>query len=307
MCGGGNTLTLGSSLATHKSFSRIDLAYMTAPVLPRVRDITILPRGISDHAPLLLSLELATETSDRLWRLSRFWVTEREVEPQFHDTLRQFWTDNSGTGAETSVWDGFKASSRGQYQSIIAAVRGDRRAELEEVEDEALKQEALYVRSREPQHFTRLQSLTQKALLLRMSLTQKKLLHQTQRIFEQGEKTGHLLARLSKEQSEVMTIAQIQGQDGVLLSHPRDTNQCFTTYYQQLYSSRVTYDQKDLDDYLEETDIPILTITFANTLDAPITIEEIQSALKIMQTGKTPGPDGFPVEFYKTYMEDLAP
>lgn len=207
----GGAPCLGSSPAAHKSFSCIDLAYVRAPVLPRVRDTTMLPRGISDHALLLLSLELTTNPSDILWRLSRFWVSDVKVESQFHDTLQLFWRDNPGMAAESSLWDGFKASSRGHYRSIMATVRRERRAELTKVVDEASRQEALYVRSRDPQQYTRLQSLTQQALLLRTSLTQKKLMHPFQHIFEQEEKTGHLLAWLSREQLGVTTIVQVLG------------------------------------------------------------------------------------------------
>lgn len=46
---------------------------------------------------------------------------------------------------------------------------------------------------------------------------------------------------------------------------------------------------------------------YANKLDAPISVEEILKAIKMMQTGKTPGPDGIPVELYKMYAEQLAP
>lgn len=45
--------------ASHRSFSRIDLAYVDHSALSRVKDIRILPRGVSDHAPLLLTLELS--------------------------------------------------------------------------------------------------------------------------------------------------------------------------------------------------------------------------------------------------------
>lgn len=43
--------------ASHKTFSRTDLAFTGGPVLPRVREIRILPRGISDHFPMLLYLD----------------------------------------------------------------------------------------------------------------------------------------------------------------------------------------------------------------------------------------------------------
>lgn len=196
------------------------------------------------------------------------------------------------------MWEAFKAYSSGQYQLIIAGVRRKRREDLDRVEKEASEQEALYVNTRVPQHYARLQSLTQEALL-RTKLMQKKLLNQSQRIFEQEERTGRLLSWLSREQSGLTTIAQIQASDGTLLSTPKDINQRFADYYQLLYSSRVSYDQNNLTSYLEKIDIPVLTPTSAKKLDAPIRLEEIQVALKMMQTGKTPGPDGFPVEFSK--------
>lgn len=51
MRGGGRTPCLGRSPVTPHPINplRKDLAYVGAPVLSRVRDITILPRGISDH------------------------------------------------------------------------------------------------------------------------------------------------------------------------------------------------------------------------------------------------------------------
>lgn len=293
--------------ASHKTFSRIDLVYAGRPVLSKVRDVTILPRGISDHAPILLDLNVSTAQTDKLWRLSRYWVSDIEVEPKYKDELESYWQLNPGSASPFSVWDAFKAYSRGQYQTIIGQVRGSHRRELLIIEAEAQRQEALYIRSPNPQTYTRLQSLLGEVLSLRTALTQKRLLHQKQRIFEQGEKTGHLLAWLSKEQSVGMTIGQIQAGDGTLTSTPEGINDVFASYYQTLYQSQTSHAPEDLLAYLEKIDIPTLTQTYADKLDAPINIEEIQKALKMMQTGKTPGPDGFPVEFYKTYAEQLAP
>lgn len=44
-----------------------------------------------------------------------------------------------------------------------------------------------------------------------------------------------------------------------------------------------------------------------NKLDAPLTVEEIKIAIKSMQSGSSPGPDGLPIELYKTYADKLAP
>lgn len=66
---------------------------------------------------------------------------------------------------------------------------------------EAGLQEARFVRSRNSQDYVRLQSLTGEVLRLCTSLTQKLMLAQSQCIFEQGERSGKLLAWLSREQS----------------------------------------------------------------------------------------------------------
>lgn len=39
----------------------------------------------------------------------------------------------------------------------------------------------------------------------------------------------------------------------------------------------------------------------------PITEEEIRVTILSMKTGKSPGLDGFPVEYYKKYIDILAP
>lgn len=110
--------------ASHKSILRIDLAYVGAPVLSRVRDITILPRGISDHVPLHLTLDLSADPSDSLWRLSRFWVSDTEVESQFRSVLETYWRVNPGSAAVTSVWDDFKAYSRGSINPLLLVLGG---------------------------------------------------------------------------------------------------------------------------------------------------------------------------------------
>lgn len=48
-------------------------------------------------------------------------------------------------------------------------------------------------------------------------------------------------------------------------------------------------------------------MTYQDKLDTSITIEEILKVLKALQPGKTPRPDGIPVEFYKIYAGVLAP
>lgn len=110
---------------------------MGVPVLSRVRDIVIQPRGILDHTLLLLTLELLTD------HLKGSGGSPGSGSQTFCSELDTYWRVNPGSADVTSVWDAFKAFSRGHYQSIIARVRRGSREDLTWVEAQATKQEAL--------------------------------------------------------------------------------------------------------------------------------------------------------------------
>lgn len=155
-------------------------------------------------------------STTRFWRLSRFWISDTAVEGQFQTELIGYWATNPGTADITTVWDAFKATIRGPYRTIIARVHREHRVELTRAERDAASGEELFIRTWDPQHYAHLQLLTREVLDLRTSLTQKKLLAQSQRIFEQGERPGRLLAWLSREQMRGMSVPHIMGPRGEL-------------------------------------------------------------------------------------------
>ena len=73
-------------------------------------------------------------------------------------------------------------------------------------------------------------------------------------------------------------------------------------FYRKLYTSRnISLDTT----YLSDINVPQVSIADKLILDSPITLQEIEIAVKGMKTGKCPGLDGLPIEFYVTFWEDI--
>ena len=83
------------------------------------------------------------------------------------------------------------------------------------------------------------------------------------------------------------------------LAAPRVINDQFKQYYSTLYQSEVDSSSSESHLFLDSIDIPKLSPDAQSLLEQPLLLEEIANAIRSCWRGRAPGPDGFPMEFYK--------
>lgn len=86
----------------------------------------------------------------------------------------------------------------------------------------------------------------------------------------------------------------------------------FGEFYQKLYNCLHTnlnsqFTQEKCNTFIASLQLPTISPDNRFMLNAPITVEEITEVIRHLPSHKSPGPDGLPYSYYKTFLQTLAP
>ena len=121
---------------------------------------------------------------------------------------------------------------------------------------------------------------------------------------EDGEKNSSYFFNLEKNRQSKKFINKLNI-NGTLTEDQSAINNHIYNYYSTLYSSN--YSAQDADHFLSllNEGVPVINEEFKALTEANITLEELDTAIAQMPTGKSPGPDGLTTEFYRHFWSDI--
>lgn len=203
--------------------------------------------------------------------------------------MEDYWRFNTNTSSPMIEWDAFKAVMRGVLLHSIAIYRAELREASLALEKKLEAAESAFFDYPNPDTHDVFQRAQRQYTLHLTDYTQKRLLAQRQSIFADGDKNGKALAFLAKTETPQTIVTNIQTAEGVLLSNPRDICEQFGTYYAQLYRSRTTRSAEEISDFLDKLHLPLLSKELCETLNSPITVDDVQAAIAQMAAHKSSG------------------
>ena len=123
---------------------------------------------------------------------------------------------------------------------------------------------------------------------------------------EKINKIDKPLAKLIKRQRENTQINKIRNEKGDITTDTEEIQRIIRPYYESLYGTKLENVQ-EMDWFLDKYHLPKLIQDEMNNLNRPVSREELETVIKNLLIKKSPGPDGFNVEFYQNFQEELIP
>lgn len=120
---------------------------------------------------------------------------------------------------------------------------------------------------------------------------------------ENNEKGSKYFINLEKRNAKIKNITRIKLHDNLETTNKDTILQELANFYKKLYEESEYSDEYD--NLFLNDQIPKININEKNLCDMEISIDECSSALNKMKPNKSPGTDGFTVEFLKFFWEDI--
>lgn len=292
----------------HTSYSRIDYFFTPKTELHRIADVEILSITISDHAPLSLLWDIGHRRSTKQWRMNASLLNDKEFINFIMIELRYYLDTNvSPDISPLIIWDCAKAFIRGRIISFASAKKKSREAKYCVIENKIRLLEQQHKRTPTPNLLNKLQQARRDLNNLTSEKVEGNIRFTNQKYYENGNRASRLLAlRLKKQQSSNIVHKITSGES--TSTKPDEISESFAEFYKSLYKNTdVCTDDKELAQFLKDIALKELPEPMAKDLDEPITESEIQQVISTLKNNKSPGPDGFINEFYKTFKETISP
>lgn len=249
----------------------------------------------------------ATPQFTKRWRFNSALLSDDKFIKFTEEQITHFLeTNNTPDISALMVWDALKAYLRGQIISYTAIKKRQSEKERLDLSSKILDVDKQYALTQTSELYNKRLELQTKFDLLTTYQMQNLLLKNKSTLYEHGEKTGKLLANQLKGRRSKQLISNICTSNGKTTSDPTEINNIFRDFYSQLYSSQFNGDETSIKAFLDPLPIPTISPDLVEKLEVPLNQAEITLAISSMQSGKSPGPDGFPAEFFKKFSPLLS-
>lgn len=287
---------------------RLDFFLISDTLAQFVSISEIKPRYKADHALPLIEINLIKLQRGRgVWKFNTSLLSVKE----FLESINEMIEEEILTEYESARhrWEIIKMRARSIAIKVSSEKKRDREQRLKILEKKLKlveeKNEQAYTTFWNPQeiqeHKLRLHREIEEIIEYR---TRGAAMRCKVNWLENGNKPTKYFSGLEKSKYNRKTITKLKDNQGVIQSSNEDIQAIQVNFFKKLYANK-DLDCTKIDEFFNDLQGPKLSNKQRLDLELPVNIGELSKAVKEMQNSKTPGPDGFSVEFYKCFWGKL--
>ena len=125
-----------------------------------------------------------------------------------------------------------------------------------------------------------------------------------ERWYEQGERCTAYFLGLERRNYMNKVITNLRNSDNEVCRNQNEIMNILVSHFTEMFDEK-PIDQNKANDYVDKVGLKQISDKQKQELNKPLTLEELNIALKVMNNNKAPGTDGFPTEFYKVFWKEL--
>ena len=290
---------------------RLDYILMNQPAGRFLKNVDMLHFSSTDHKAVVAVFEVESTSKGKcLWKFNDS-LLENDI---FIENMAAFIVSsyqellNQNCFSDSMLWDLLKIGIR---DKCIAFVRNKKVSEQGNDLDNSIKKLS-YTLSRDPTNKKALKeylTLTVKKEISELSQARGAIKRSRHRFIDLSEKNTTYFLQLERSNQSKQVITELYSKTNSLVKDPTLILTEIHDFYKTLMNEPDVNIEKGselfLNNFLSECDHPILNNEEKNSLDKPISIGELLTALKALNRDSSPGCDGLTPLFYLSFWESL--
>lgn len=288
----------------HRGFSasRIDFWLIQEQLLGYIIEADIGPGVFSDHS--MVSVDISFDKNRKrgpgLWKFNNSLLQDTEFIEKINDLLGDLSKETEGLDP-IQTWEFEKYSIR-KFTVKYSKAKSSSNKQLEkDLETELACLESLFDLGIDVE--SEMNSVRKELSFLNRQKTIAACFRSRCQWASEGEKPTAYFLKLEKDRAAARSISCLRDNSNNLLKDPKKISSFQVQFFENLYSNGSTegVNRGSPPLGLQPRDFPRVDPILADRADQDLTEDDLLSALKQMKNGKSPGSDGFSVDFYKVF------
>lgn len=223
----------------------------------------------------------------RPWCLNPFLLSLLQEDDELLNQWKLYFSENYQIASIAAIWDSFKVYARTSLISHINKIKTDSTGAFDRAVAGLASTEQEYATNPIPATAAQLKLQSRVVTQLQFTKARQKLFFTKQKLFEQGEKTGKLLACLVHSEDRPTVVITLHGPGGQQITDPHSVTSMFREFFADLYKTKVTDSTDSRTAFLHSITLPQLKSDQVDLLEAPLTTDKIATAIASFERSKS--------------------